>query len=60
MYWSLPYIALDMKDEAFGLLAKAMEVRDSFLVWLKTAADFDRLRSDPRFTEMTRKVGLEE
>jgi len=60
MYWSLPYIALGMKDEAFGLLAKAMEVRDSFLVWLNTAAEFDNVRSDPRFVELLKKVGLEE
>jgi len=58
LYWSLPYIALGMKDEAFELLEKGMEVRDSFLVWLKAAPDLHRLRGDPRYTELIRRVGL--
>ena len=49
-----------MKDEAIGLLEKAVKVRDSFLVWLKTAADFGGLRADPRYADLLRKVGLEE
>ena len=53
------YTALGEKDRAFEWLEWAYEKRDSFLTYLKIAPGLDPLRSDPRFTALLRKVGLE-
>jgi DNA-binding winged helix-turn-helix (wHTH) protein/TolB-like protein/Flp pilus assembly protein TadD len=52
------YAGLGEKDQAFALLDKAYDGRDFLLVLLKTEPMFDPLRSDPRFTELMRRVGL--
>lgn len=53
------YVALGEKDKAFELLDRMYEDRNGMLIWLK----LDRrkiLRSDPRFQELVRRVGLPE
>ena len=50
---------LGQNDEAFHWLNKAYEKRDSELTALKVEPKWDSLRSDLRFTELLRKVGLE-
>ncbi len=52
------YAALGNKDEAFRWLNAAYEERDYQLESLKTGFLYDPLRSDPRFAELIRKVGL--
>jgi len=52
------YAELGDKDQAFRWLNTAYQERDWLLVGLKTNFLFDRLRSDPRFAELVRKVGL--
>ena len=52
------YIRLGEKDKAFEWLEKMFEARDGMLIWLKADPDYDRLRSDPRFTDLVRRVGL--
>ncbi|MGI8567374.1 MAG: protein kinase domain-containing protein [Pyrinomonadaceae bacterium] len=52
------YAGLSEKDEAFAQLDKAYDGRDFILVFLKVDPTFDRLRSDPRFAELVRRVGL--
>ncbi len=52
------YIALGEKDEAFSLLDKAFEGRDFLLVLLNQDPLFDGLRSDARFADLVRRVGL--
>ena len=52
------YGALGDKDQAFALLDKAYDGRDFLLVLLKVEPMFDPLRTDPRFTELTRRVSL--
>ena len=52
------YAHLGEKDRALACLYKAYEEHDPWLVWIKVAPFYDTLRSDPRFTELVRKVGL--
>ena len=46
-------------DEAMEWLERAYAERDPWLVWLKVNPCFDRIRTDPRFIAMVRRVGLE-
>ena len=54
----LIYIGLGEKDEAFKWLWKAFDARSSLMTWLKVEPKFDPLRSDPRFAELMRRVGI--
>ncbi len=52
------YADLGDKDQAFRWLSTAYQERDNSMVALKTDFLFDPIRSDPRFAELVRKVGL--
>lgn len=52
------HAALGEKDKAFAELNRAYENRESVFVRLKVDPRFDPLRSDPRFTDLMRRVGL--
>jgi serine/threonine-protein kinase len=52
------YNALGDKDQAIEWLEKAYERRAFGMFFLKVDADFDNLRSDPRFTELLRRMNL--
>jgi eukaryotic-like serine/threonine-protein kinase len=52
------YADLGNKDQAFRWLNTAYQEHDDSLVGLKTDFLLDPLRSDPRFAELVRKVGL--
>ena len=52
------HIALGMNDQAFEWLQKAFEDRSGWLIYLKVDPLFDPIRSDPRFTDLVRRVGL--
>ena len=54
------YAGLGDKDQAFYWLNRAYEERNSGLPFLKTYAQFDSLRSDPRFSHLIKRVGLPE
>jgi len=58
MSFVFTYAHLNRKDEAFEWLEKAYQERSIWLVSMKTDPQFDTLRSDPRFTEMMKKIGL--
>jgi tetratricopeptide (TPR) repeat protein len=55
---AIVYAGLGDKDEAFNWLEKAFAVRDKGLTYLKIDPCVDPLRSDPRFHELLRRVGL--
>jgi len=53
------YIALGENEEAWKWLEKAYDERSYFLTWIKVLPPYDVVRSDPRFQELLKKVGLE-
>jgi serine/threonine protein kinase len=52
------YAELGEKDQAFRWLDTAYRERDLLLLGVKTDDSLDPIRSDPRFAELVRKVGL--
>ncbi len=52
------YAKLNERDEAFRWLEKAFEDRDAGMAFLKVAPEWDNLRSDPRFQDLLRRIGL--
>jgi serine/threonine-protein kinase len=57
---ALVYLGLGEKDHALGLLEKSYEERDVQLTWVKASPFADSLRSEPRFTALLEKMGLED
>jgi TolB-like protein/DNA-binding winged helix-turn-helix (wHTH) protein/Flp pilus assembly protein TadD len=55
---ALTYAALGDKDGSFQWLEKAYTERSSFMTSLKYWSVFDPMRSDPRFADLLRRVGL--
>jgi hypothetical protein len=45
-------------DEAFRWLEKAREYRTMWIPWVKVDPSLDALRSDPRFNQLLRRMGL--
>ena len=54
------YARLDRKDEAIQWLEKAFEERDFRMTTLSVSFEYDNLRSDPRFKQLMRRMGLPE
>ena len=52
------YTGLGEKDQVFAWLEKAYDLRSTNMIWLKVEPKFDGLRSDPRFTDLLRRIGL--
>ena len=52
------YTDLGDKDQAFAWLEKAYRQHSPELVGLKSSAKVDSLRSDPRYADLVRRVGL--
>ena len=51
--------ALEEKDEALAWLEKGYQDRDMRLCRLKVEPKWDSMRSEPRFVELLRRIGLE-
>jgi TolB-like protein/Tfp pilus assembly protein PilF len=58
LLFALVYAGLDDQDQAFRWLEKAYEERFYRLAYLKVDALWDPLRSDPRFEDLLRRVGI--
>ena len=52
------YARIGEKDQAFFWLERAYQERSQWLTFLKVEPVWDSLRSDPRFTDLLRRVGL--
>ena len=52
------YALLGEKNKAFEWLEKAFQERAMPLIYLKVDDQFDALRSDPRFQDLVRRMGL--
>jgi eukaryotic-like serine/threonine-protein kinase len=56
--FAIVYVGLGEKEQAFLWLEKAYEERTNSLAYLKVTATWDPLRSDPRFADLVRRIGL--
>jgi len=52
------YLGLGDNEQAFAWLEQAYREHSNILMFLKTHPYFDPLRSDPRFQDLVRRVGL--
>ena len=52
------YFGLGETDKAFECLTKACEHRSTQLWWIKVIPEFDRVRADPRFQAILRRMNL--
>jgi TolB-like protein/Tfp pilus assembly protein PilF len=57
---ALIYAGLGEAEAAFKWLERAYDMHDAKLIWLKVDPMLDGLRSEPRFGELMRRVGLHE
>lgn len=52
------YNGLGEEDQAFEWLQRARDDRAFYLVFLKVEPRLDGLRSDPRFADLLRRMGI--
>jgi TolB-like protein/Flp pilus assembly protein TadD len=55
---ALVYAGLDDKEQAFAWLEKAYDQHDFQMQWINVEPRWDSLRTDPRFQDLIRKIGL--
>ena len=55
---AMMHLALGDVERTFALLEEAYAMRDQQLIWLRGSWEFDSIRSDPRFQDLMRRVGL--
>jgi hypothetical protein len=55
---ALIHAALSQPDSAFMWLDRAVAERTHWLAWLRRDTRWDPIRSDPRYTELTRRLAL--
>ena len=52
------YARLGQKDEAFAYLEKGFQQRDFRIMLVKVSFEFDSLRSDSRYADLLKRIGL--
>ena len=55
---ALIYAGLGEKDQAFAWLEKGYEQRAFQMQWIRIEPRWDSLRSDPRFENLIRRIGM--
>lgn len=55
---AIAYTAMDDNDKAMELLEKAYIKRDLLLRYIATGYEYDGLRSDPRFADLLKRIGV--
>lgn len=55
---ALVYTGLGNRDQAFAWLEKSFDEKESGLVWLQVEPSSDRLRADPRFADLVKRIGI--
>ena len=58
VYLAAVHAGLGDKDKAFSWLEKGFEARSGLLVHITYRPVFDTLRSDPRYADLVRRIGL--
>ena len=58
MYFVILYAGLGEKEKALAWLEKAFEERSDLLTWVNVEPMMDDVRSDPRFQDLIRRIGL--
>ena len=53
------YAGLGEKDQAFAWLEKDFQTRSGLLGWTRWTPAFESLRSDPRYTDLLRRMGFQ-
>lgn len=56
--FAMAYVGMGEKDQAFVRLEQAIMNRESLVVFLNVDAIWDPIRSDPRFADLVRRIGL--
>jgi tetratricopeptide (TPR) repeat protein len=56
---ALVYAGLGETENTLDLLEQAYAERSLFLAWLNVEPMFDSIRSDPRFADLVKRIGLE-
>jgi hypothetical protein len=56
---AMVYAGLDEKTRAFECLDKAVVDRDPKLLFIRAVPFSDALKTDPRFTDLLQRIGLE-
>jgi hypothetical protein len=52
------YAWIGEKEKAFNWLEKGYQQKSDFLAYIKVLPMFDSLRSDPRYADLLRRMGL--
>ena len=52
------YFGLGDSDRGFEWLEKAYQERSNAVAYLAASAHYDRVRSDPRYRDLLRRIGL--
>jgi serine/threonine-protein kinase len=56
--FALIYVGLGDREKGLAALEKALQERSTLLTYSKMDPRFDPIRSDPRFTDIQRRIGL--
>ena len=58
LIFAVLYTELDDKEHAFEWLEKSFQERSVWLINIKTDPQFDGLRSDTRFQNLVKRIGI--